>query len=54
MTILLDIDGVLEMTPIWRPVEIHSDGFMKLNEKALENLSILHKEQMLDSFNNNS
>ncbi|MDI9877763.1 CPCC family cysteine-rich protein [Flectobacillus rivi] len=43
MTILLDIDGVLETTPIWRPVEIHSDGFMKLNEKALENLSILHK-----------
>jgi hypothetical protein len=41
MIILLDIDGVLETTPIWRPVEIHSDGFMKLNESALENLSIL-------------
>jgi len=43
MTILLDIDGVLETTPTWRQVEIHSDGFMKLNEKALENLSILHR-----------
>ena len=43
MTILLDIDGVLETTPSWRQAEIHSDGFMKLNEKALENLSILHK-----------
>lgn len=43
MTILLDIDGVLETTPTWRQAEIHSDGFMKLNEKALENLSILYK-----------
>ncbi|WP_437921614.1 CPCC family cysteine-rich protein [Sphingobacterium sp. LRF_L2] len=43
MTILLDIDGVLETTPTWRRVEILSDGFMKLNEKALENLSILLK-----------
>jgi len=43
MTILLDIDGVLETTPSWRHAEIHSDGFMKLNNKALENLSILHK-----------
>jgi hypothetical protein len=43
MTILLDIDGVLETTPNWRQVEILSDGFMKLNEKALENLAILYK-----------
>ncbi len=43
MIILLDIDGVLETTPAWRRVEIDSDGFMKLNERALENLSILHK-----------
>ena len=43
MTILLDIDGVLETTPTWRQADIHSDGFMKLNEEALENLSILHK-----------
>lgn len=44
MKILLDIDGVLETTPTWRQVEIHSDGFMKLNAKALENLSILYKK----------
>ncbi|MCB9261331.1 MAG: hypothetical protein H6607_02990 [Flavobacteriales bacterium] len=43
MTILLDIDGVLETTPTWRQAEIYSDGFMKLNKKALENLLILHK-----------
>lgn len=43
MTILLDIDGVLETTPSWRKAEIHSDGFMMLNEKALENLSILYR-----------
>lgn len=44
MTILLDIDGVLETTPSWRKVEIDSDGFMKLNEKAVENLAILYKQ----------
>ncbi|TAF71994.1 MAG: hypothetical protein EAZ53_17175 [Bacteroidetes bacterium] len=43
MIILLDIDGVLETTPNWRQAEIYSDGFMKLNEKALENLSRLYK-----------
>jgi hypothetical protein len=40
--ILLDIDGVLETTPMWRPVQIHADGFMQLNEQALKNLSILY------------
>lgn len=44
MIILLDIDGVLETTPSWRRAEIDTDGFMKLNENALENLSILHKK----------
>ncbi len=43
MTILLDIDGVLETTPNWRQTEIHSDGFMKLNERAVNYLSILYK-----------
>lgn len=41
MVILLDIDGVLETTPPWRRAEIHADGFMKLDENALYNLSIL-------------
>lgn len=44
MTILLDIDGVLVTTPIWRPTEQLSDGFMKFNENAAENLAILYKE----------
>jgi hypothetical protein len=44
MTILLDIDGVLETTPTWQQAAIHPDGFMKLNNKALENLSILYKK----------
>ncbi len=44
MVILLDIDGVLDTTPSWRKAEIAEDGFMKLNEKALENLSSLYKK----------
>lgn len=44
MTILLDIDGVLVTTPIWKPTEQLSDGFMKFNENAAENLAILFKE----------
>ncbi|MEA5258899.1 CPCC family cysteine-rich protein [Arcicella aquatica] len=43
MIILLDIDGVLETTPSWRQPEFLSDGFMRLNENALKNLSILYK-----------
>lgn len=34
MTILLDIDGVLETTPSWRKPEIHEDGFIKFNDRA--------------------
>jgi hypothetical protein len=41
MIILLDIDGVLVTTPIWRKVEILSDGFMKFDENAQFFLSIL-------------
>lgn len=43
MTILLDIDGVLETTPAWRRTESLSDGFMKFNEHALKNFSILYE-----------
>jgi hypothetical protein len=39
MTILLDIDGVLVITPAWRTVEHLSDGFLKFNERAASNLS---------------
>jgi hypothetical protein len=44
MTILLDIDGVLVTTPSWKPTEQLSDGFMKFNETATENLAILFME----------
>ncbi|MBO2012552.1 HAD domain-containing protein [Hymenobacter negativus] len=39
MVILLDIDGVLVTTPVWRVVELEPDGFMKFNEKAAKNLA---------------
>ncbi|MCU0355806.1 MAG: HAD domain-containing protein [Cytophagales bacterium] len=41
LTILLDIDGVLVTTPSWKPVELLSDGFLKFNERATENLKQL-------------
>ena len=44
MTILLDIDGVLVTTPSWKPTEQLSDGFMKFNETATENLALLFIE----------
>ena len=44
MTILLDIDGVLVTTPSWKPTERLSDGFMKFNETATENLALLFFE----------
>ena len=44
MTILLDIDGVLVTTPSWKPTEQLSDGFMKFNETAAENLAMLFKQ----------
>jgi len=37
--ILLDIDGVLVITPGWKRPEISSDGFMEFNKKAVINLS---------------
>ena len=44
MTILLDIDGVLVTTPSWQPTEQLSDGFMKFNQAAVENLAVVYKE----------
>ena len=41
MNILLDIDGVLVITPNWKPVELLDDGFMKFNQKLIDNLNIL-------------
>lgn len=41
MTILLDIDGVMETTPPWRRPELAEDGFMCFNKRAATNLSLL-------------
>ena len=48
MTILLDIDGVLVITPAWQAVEIHADGFMKFNERAAKNLASILDETGAD------
>ncbi|RSK36330.1 HAD domain-containing protein [Hymenobacter metallilatus] len=39
MKILLDIDGVLVTTPIWRKAEVLADGFLKFDENASKNLA---------------
>ena len=41
MTILLDIDGVMVTTPSWKPSEFLEDGFLKFNDQAAKNLSML-------------
>ncbi|MDB4923422.1 HAD domain-containing protein [Mucilaginibacter sp.] len=41
MTILLDIDGVLVISPPWKKVEIGQDGFMLFNKSSAENLSAI-------------
>jgi hypothetical protein len=44
MTVLLDIDGVLVTTPVWRITEQHKDGFLKFNDRAEKNLTRLITE----------
>ncbi|WP_426492667.1 HAD domain-containing protein [Hymenobacter sp. 102] len=41
MKILLDIDGVLVTTPIWRKAEVLADGFLKFDENASRNLAAI-------------
>ncbi|MFD1469566.1 HAD domain-containing protein [Hymenobacter caeli] len=48
MTILLDIDGVLVTTPVWRAVELHGDGFMEFNGRAAKNLADILDETGAD------
>lgn len=38
MFILLDIDGVMVITPPWKKVEILDDGFSEFMQKAVNNL----------------
>ena len=44
MKILLDIDGVLVITPGWRKPEIENDGFLKFDENAARNLAKIISE----------
>ncbi|MDO5769616.1 MAG: HAD domain-containing protein [Psychrobacter sp.] len=39
MKILLDFDGVMVITPTWRPVEQADDGFMTFDEVCAANLA---------------
>lgn len=38
MTLLLDIDGVLETSPAWKTPKLREDGFYQFNTEAQENL----------------
>src|SRR5580698_8039958 len=46
--ILLDIDGVLAITPGWKRPEINSDGFVEFNKKAVINLAKIIAETSAD------
>jgi hypothetical protein len=39
--LILDLDGVLITTPIWKADEIESDGYSKFNMNCVDNLNIL-------------
>lgn len=44
MTIILDIDGVMNTTPPWKKCELLEDGFMSFNENSVKNLNyLIHK-----------
>ncbi len=39
--LILDLDGVLITTPIWKSDEIHSDGYSDFNKSCVKNLNQL-------------
>jgi len=41
ITLILDLDGVLITTPIWKADEIDSDGYSKFNMNCVQNLNKL-------------
>ncbi|MBL7706059.1 MAG: hypothetical protein JNM21_10995 [Taibaiella sp.] len=41
MTLLLDIDGVLETSPAWKTPRLLEDGFYQFNVEAQENLKAI-------------
>ena len=41
MVILLDLDGVLIITPSWQALAIEGDGFFKFNAHATQNMAAI-------------
>ncbi|WP_299134982.1 HAD domain-containing protein [uncultured Tenacibaculum sp.] len=41
ITLILDLDGVLITTPMWKADEIDTDGYSKFNKDCINNLNIL-------------
>ncbi len=39
--IILDLDGVLILTPNWKSDEIHADGYSEFNSDCVRNLNLL-------------
>lgn len=44
MTIILDIDGVMNTTPPWKRCEILDDGFISFNQESVNNLNKIIKK----------
>ena len=44
VTLILDLDGVLITTPIWKADEMDADGYSKFNSNCVTNLNLLLKE----------
>lgn len=41
INLILDLDGVLITTPIWKKDEMHDDGYSDFNKKCVQNLNFL-------------
>ena len=40
ITLLLDLDGVLITTPVWKPDVMHADGYADFNKNCVDNLNL--------------
>lgn len=50
IALLLDLDGVLITTPLWKQDELHVDGYSDFNAICVENLNALLKERKFDIY----
>lgn len=41
ITLILDLDGVLITTPLWKKDEMHGDGYSDFNKECVQNLNLL-------------